>query len=63
MQSVTVIEHRYVLQNILLGFISSLVVPPVHPFLLQAAEEAFDNGIVPTITFSAHAAFDAMRFQ
>jgi len=45
MQSVTVIKHRYVIQNILLGFISGLVVPPVHPFLLQAAEEAFHNSV------------------
>ena len=63
MQSVTVIKHRYVIQNILLGFISSLVVPPMHPFLFQAAEEALHNGVVPAITFPAHAAFEAMRFQ
>ena len=57
MQSVTVIKHRYVIQNILLCFISRLVVPPMHPFLLQAAEEAHDS-VIPTIAFSAHAALD-----
>ena len=63
MQSVTVIKHRYVIQNILLCFISSLVVSPVHPFLFQAAEEAFDNSIVPAVTFSTHASFEIMCFQ
>ena len=55
MQSVTVIKHRYVIQDILLGFIPTLVVPPMHSFLLQAAEEALDYGIVPAVAFAAHA--------
>lgn len=45
MQPVTVIKHRYVVQYILLGFIAGLVVPPMHSFLLQAAEEAFHNSV------------------
>jgi len=49
MQSVTVIKHRYVIQNILLCFISRLVVPPLHPFLLQAAEEALHNSVGPAM--------------
>ena len=63
MQSVAVIKHRYVIQDILLGFIPALVVPPMHPFLLQAAEETLDHGIVPAITLAAHAAQDPMRFE
>ena len=63
MQSVTVIKHRYVIQDILLRFIPGLVVMPMHPFLLQAAEEALDYSIVPAVAFSAHAALDTMSFQ
>lgn len=63
MQSVAVIKHRYVIQDILLGFISRLVVPPVHPFLLHATKEALHNGVIPTVAFAAHAAFEAMGFQ
>ncbi len=56
MQSVAVIKHRYVIQDILLGFIPALVVPPANTFLLQAAKEALDHRIVPTIALATHTA-------
>ena len=51
MQPVAVVKHGYILQYILLGFIASLVVSPLDPFLLKATKEAFHNGIVPAVAF------------
>ena len=45
MQPMAVVKHGYILQYILLGFIASLVVSPLDPFLLKATKEAFHNGI------------------
>ena len=55
MQSMAVVKHGYILQDILLCFIASLVVPPLDPFLLKATKEAFHNGIVLAVAFSTHA--------
>jgi hypothetical protein len=56
MQSLAVIKHRDVIQNILFCLLSGLVIAPMNPFLFQAREETFSNTVIPTITFSAHAA-------
>jgi len=37
--------------------IACLVASPLHPLLFQAAKEAFNHGIIPTIPFTTHAAF------
>jgi hypothetical protein len=63
MQSIAVIKHGYVIQHILLRFESSLVIPPMDSFLLQAPEEAFRNRIIPAITLATHAPDKAMGFQ
>jgi hypothetical protein len=63
MQSTAVVKHGDIVQYILLGFITSLVVSPLYPLLLQAAEEAFSYGIIPTIPFSAHAAIETMSVK
>jgi hypothetical protein len=56
MQSMTVIKHHNIIQNILPGFFSSLIVSPSCSLFFQAAKEAFRNTIIPTITFAIHAA-------
>ena len=56
MQSPGVIKHGDVVQDILLGFIPGLIIPPLHSFLFQAPEETFHYGIVPAIAFATHAA-------
>src|SRR5690606_31616583 len=63
MQTAAVVKHSDVIQYILLGFMAGLVAPPLNPLLLQAAEEAFYNSIVPAVTLPAHAAFKAVSFQ
>ena len=35
----------------------------MNSFLLQAAKETLNYGIVPAVTFTAHAALDAMSFE
>jgi hypothetical protein len=46
MQSLVVIKHGDILQNVLLCFIAGLVIPPpLAAFLLEAAKEAFRNCI------------------
>ena len=63
MQSAAVVKYGDIVQHILLGFVASLIASPLYPLLLQTAEEALSHGIIPTITFSAHAAFEAMCFE
>lgn len=53
MQSLSVIKHRDILQNILLRLITGLVVPPLIAFLFKAAK-AFRNRSAPTIFQAAH---------
>lgn len=62
MQSLSVIKHRDILQNILLRLIAGLVVPPLIAFLFKAAK-AFRNRNAPTIPQTAHAVNNPMCFQ
>ena len=41
MQAIAVIKHAYVVQDILLSVIATLIAAPLHPFLLETAKEAF----------------------
>ena len=63
MQSLVVIKHRDILQNVLLCCIAGLVMPPLAAFLLEAAKEAFRNCIIPTIPQATHAADKTICFQ
>ena len=63
MHPVAVIKHRYVLQDILLRFMASLIVPPLNTLLLQRTEEAFYYRIIPAVTFSTHTARDLVTVQ
>lgn len=56
---VAVIKHG----DVLLGFVTCLIASPMHPFLLQSAEETFELDIVPTISLSTHTAQDSMGFH
>ena len=57
MKSLRVIKPGDVFQYVLLCFIASLVVLPLHLFLLQAAKEALSDRVIPTIALAAHTAF------
>lgn len=63
MQSIAVVKHQYVIQDVLLRLVSGLVISPIYPLILQAAEDTFCNGVVPAITFSAHAVFKTELFR
>ena len=47
MESLKVIKHGDVFQYVLLCLTSSLVVLPLHLFLLQAAKEALNDRVIP----------------
>ncbi len=63
MKSLRVIEHDDVFQYVLLCFMASLVVLPLHLLLLQAAKEALNDRIIPTIALAAHAAFKSVSLE
>ncbi len=63
MQSLVVIKHGDILQNVLLCFIAGLVMSPLATFLLEAAKEAFRHCIIPTISQATHAANKTIGFQ
>jgi hypothetical protein len=56
-------KHLDVFEDVLLGFVLCGIVPMVHEFSLERPEEAFDAGIVPAISFAAHARRDEVRGQ
>jgi hypothetical protein len=63
MQSMDVVEHRDVIQDVLLLLVSCLVISSMYPLTLQAAEETSCNGVVPAITYSANAFNETMCIQ
>ena len=63
MQSLVVIKHSDILQNVLLCFMAGLVMPPLAAFLLEATKEAFRNRIIPTISQTTHVANKTVCFQ
>ncbi len=63
MQSNAVVPHRDVLHNIGTGLRTRLVIPPVDPLRLQFPEETFNNAVIPTVSFSAHAPQNAVGPQ
>ncbi len=63
MQSLVVIKHGDILQNVLLCFMAGLVMPPLAAFLLETAKETFRNCVIPTISQATHAANKTICFQ
>ena len=63
MSTVAIIVHFYVFENYLPHFIATDNLFPIHNFHLQAVEEALGTGIVVTIAFAAHAAYQIMLVQ
>ncbi len=63
MKSLRVIKHGDVFQYVLLRFIASLVVLPLHLFLFQATEKAFNDRVIPTIALAAHTAFEPVGLE
>ena len=60
MTALPVIEHLDVFEDVLCRLFTGRVVPMIHELALECPEEAFDAGIVPTITCAAHAGRDAV---
>ena len=60
MPTLPIIEHLDVFEDVLCRLFTGRVVPMVHELVLECPEEAFDAGVVPTITFAAHAGRDAV---
>ena len=63
MQSLVVIKHGDILQNVLLCFMAGLVMPPLTAFPLETTKETFRNCIIPTIPQATHAADKTICFQ
>ena len=55
-----IIEHLNVLKDIPCRVVTGGLVPMVHELALEGPEEAFDAGVVPTITCAAHTGRDAV---
>lgn len=55
MQPMTIVEHRNILQYILLRCIASWLVLPLDSFLFKAAEKTFCYSIIETVAGTAHA--------
>ena len=47
----TVVEHHNVMNDVLPGLLSRLVIPPVHPFRFHRSKKAFPHRIVPAAPF------------
>ena len=52
-----VVEHFDVVEHVLSGIVAGVLGPTPDPFALQQLEEAFGDGIVVTVSASAHAGF------
>ena len=63
MESKTVVSHRDVLHDIGPSLRTGLIVPPMNSLRLQFPEETFNNAVIPTVAFSAHAPQNAVGFQ
>ena len=63
MQSRAVVKANDVVSHIGHGVMVVGVVLLPDPLHLQVQKEALHNGVVPTISFAAHAANQAMLFQ
>ncbi len=55
-----VVEHLDVLEQVSDGFLAGGVACTVHPFVLEAVEEAFGRRIVPAVTLATHRADHAV---
>src|SRR5882762_7684600 len=55
MRPLTVIEHLDVIEDLGARFIAGDESSMVSEFIFEIAEEAFDDGIVVTVSFAAHA--------
>ena len=63
MKPFTVIKHFDIFKYILFSLGSGLVALMMNQLCFQRMEEAFRNGIIPAVTFTAHALDDAMLQQ
>jgi hypothetical protein len=55
-----IIEQLDKFEDVLCRFFTARVVPMVHELALECAEKTFDTGIVPAVTFAAHAGSHAV---
>ena len=55
-----IIEHLDIFEDVLCRVFTGRVVPMVHELARECAEKTFNTGIVPAVTFTAHARGDAV---
>ena len=55
-----IIEHLDIFDDVLCRVFTGRVVPMVHELARECAEKTFNTGIVPAVTFTAHARGDAV---
>ena len=63
MESKAVVPHRDVLHDIGPSLRTGLIVPPMNSLRLQFPEETFNNAVIPTVAFSAHAPQNPVGLQ
>ena len=63
MEPKAVVPHRDVLHDIGMSLRTGLIVPPMNSLRLQFPEETFNNAVMPTVTFSAHAPQNPVDLQ
>ena len=63
METIAVIEHLDILDNIVRGISPSWVRVVIGPLCLQGPKESFRHCVVPTITLSGHTADHAILGQ
>ena len=61
--SLTIIKQFNVLEKVLFGRFTRLIILAINPFALQAPEETFHHRIIPAIALTAHAAHHLQVFQ
>lgn len=62
-QSLAVIEHGDVGNEVCPDLLASRVTAPVELLGLQETEKAFSHRVIPAITLAAHVAYDAMGLE
>ena len=63
MESLTVIKHANIFQYILLRFMTSLVVLPLHTLLLQATKKAFRELILQSTIFLEYKSITTTKYN
>ena len=63
MLSPWVVEHLDVIEHVLSRLFARFVGPALYPLTLEQVEEAFDDGIVMTVSAAAHRVLDIVGLE